>query len=98
MSSQRDLERRVRLDKSRPHFETCLPRSVKAPPYGDGWLHEIKHDGFRIIGHRDADGVCAPDNAQRLRLHFEVSVGRSGSQQCLRFDALDLAAGWAIRH
>jgi bifunctional non-homologous end joining protein LigD len=30
---------------------------VKAPPSGDGWLHEIKHDGFRIIGYRDADSV-----------------------------------------
>jgi ATP-dependent DNA ligase len=58
MSAQRDLLRRVRQDKARPRFEPCLPRSVKAPPSGDGWLHEIKHDGFRIIGYRDANGVC----------------------------------------
>ncbi len=57
MSVQRDLERRVRLAKSGPRFEPCLPRSVKTPPSGDGWLHEIKHDGFRIIGYRDADSV-----------------------------------------
>jgi len=57
MSVQRDLQRRVRLDKSRPRFEPCLPRFVKAPPSGDGWLHEIKHDGFRIMGYRDADGL-----------------------------------------
>ena len=24
---------------------------------GPGWIHEIKHDGFRIVAHRDADGV-----------------------------------------
>jgi ATP-dependent DNA ligase len=24
---------------------------------GPGWIHEIKHDGFRILAHRDADGV-----------------------------------------
>ncbi len=58
MSVQRDLLRRVRQDKVRPRFKPCLPRSVKAPPSGDGWLHEIKHDGFRIIGYRDANGVC----------------------------------------
>ncbi len=57
MSVQRDLQRRVRQDKARPRFEPCLPRSVKAPPSGDGWLHEIKHDGFRIIGYRDANGA-----------------------------------------
>jgi ATP-dependent DNA ligase len=24
---------------------------------GDGWLHELKHDGFRIIAHKDSDEV-----------------------------------------
>jgi ATP-dependent DNA ligase len=27
------------------------------PPAGPGWIHEIKHDGFRIIAQRDAAGV-----------------------------------------
>ena len=38
-------------------IEPCLPSSAKAPPSGPGWLHEIKHDGFRIIARRDAAGV-----------------------------------------
>jgi ATP-dependent DNA ligase len=25
----------------------CLPTTAPQPPSGDGWLHEIKHDGFR---------------------------------------------------
>ena len=29
----------------------------KRPPSGDGWLHEIKHDGFRILARRDSAGV-----------------------------------------
>jgi ATP-dependent DNA ligase len=29
-------------------FEVCLPRKAKEPPSGPGWIHEIKHDGFRI--------------------------------------------------
>jgi bifunctional non-homologous end joining protein LigD len=37
--------------------EPCLPSSAKAPPSGPGWLHEIKHDGFRIIARRDGAGV-----------------------------------------
>ena len=40
-----------------PRFEPCLPRPAKAPPAGPGWIHEIKHDGFRIIARRDAAGV-----------------------------------------
>jgi bifunctional non-homologous end joining protein LigD len=35
----------------------CLPRPAKEPPTGPGWIHEIKHDGFRILGRRDAQGV-----------------------------------------
>ena len=27
----------------------CLPISAKQPPSGDGWLHEIKYDGFRLM-------------------------------------------------
>jgi bifunctional non-homologous end joining protein LigD len=34
-----------------------LPRPAKKPPAGPGWIHEIKHDGFRILAERDATGV-----------------------------------------
>ena len=46
--------------RSRPitHFiEPCLPRPVDKPPAGRDWLHEIKHDGFRIMARRDAAGA-----------------------------------------
>ncbi len=35
----------------------CLPIKAKQPPRGDGWLHEIKHDGFRVIARKDGDRV-----------------------------------------
>jgi len=38
-------------------IEPCLPSPAKVPPSGPGWLHEIKHDGFRILARRDAVGV-----------------------------------------
>jgi bifunctional non-homologous end joining protein LigD len=38
-------------------IEPCLPSPAKAPPSGPGWLHEIKHDGFRILARRDSAGV-----------------------------------------
>jgi ATP-dependent DNA ligase len=31
--------------------------SAKTPPSGPDWLHEIMHDGFRILARRDAKGV-----------------------------------------
>jgi ATP-dependent DNA ligase len=33
----------------------CLPMKAPKPPSGAQWLHEIKHDGFRVIKARDAE-------------------------------------------
>ena len=35
----------------------CLPTKALEPPSGEAWLHEIKHDGFRMLVRRDAAGV-----------------------------------------
>ena len=37
--------------------DPCLPSPAERPPSGAGWLHEIKHDGFRIMARRDGAGV-----------------------------------------
>ncbi len=37
--------------------EPCLPSPAKRPPAGSNWIHEIKHDGFRIMARRDSAGV-----------------------------------------
>ncbi len=34
-----------------------MPTLVEKPPEGDGWIHEIKFDGYRSQIVRDADGV-----------------------------------------
>src|SRR3974390_2043801 len=47
-------------ERTRPGLgiiEACLPSPAKAPPSGPGGLHEIKHDGFRILARRDSAGV-----------------------------------------
>ena len=41
-----------------PDFcEPCLPSPVEHPPGGSDWIHEIKHDGFRLLARRGANGV-----------------------------------------
>ena len=35
----------------------CLPTKASTPPYGGLWLHEIKHDGFRVIARKDGARV-----------------------------------------
>jgi bifunctional non-homologous end joining protein LigD len=34
----------------------CLPSPADRPP-GTNWIHEIKHDGFRLMVRRDAAGI-----------------------------------------
>jgi hypothetical protein len=48
------LERKSRLVG---FIEPCLPSAAKVPPSGPDWIHEIKHDGFRIMARRDAAGT-----------------------------------------
>jgi hypothetical protein len=35
----------------------CLPTKTDNLPSGSQWLHEIKHDGFRIVARKDAERV-----------------------------------------
>jgi bifunctional non-homologous end joining protein LigD len=49
----------------------CLPTAAKEPPSGDGWLHEIKHDGYRVLARR---------HGQRIQL-----FSRSGNELTNRF-------------
>ncbi|HKD92784.1 MAG TPA: hypothetical protein VKB56_12815 [Terriglobales bacterium] len=38
-------------------IEPCLPSPAAKPPAGANWIHEIKHDSFRMMARRDAAGV-----------------------------------------
>jgi bifunctional non-homologous end joining protein LigD len=38
-------------------FEPCIPTRGTKVPYHPDWIHEIKHDGFRLIVQRDHDRV-----------------------------------------
>jgi bifunctional non-homologous end joining protein LigD len=44
---------RTRLPPS-GFIKPCLPSPAEHPPSGPGWIHEIKHDGFRLMARRDA--------------------------------------------
>ena len=49
---------RKRLSADRASFiEPCLPSPADKPPSGSNWIHEIKHDGFRLMARRDPVGI-----------------------------------------
>lgn len=45
------------LHRSVGFIAPCLPSAAKTLPAGPDWLHEIKHDGFRILVRRETAGV-----------------------------------------
>ena len=50
----------------------CLPTKARTLPSGSQWLHEIKHDGFRIIACKNGAKVrlySRPGNDQIGRAH-----------------------------
>jgi bifunctional non-homologous end joining protein LigD len=48
------LARRIRTDG---FIEPSVPTIAHKPPSGPGWVHEIKHDGYRLIVRRDGKAV-----------------------------------------
>jgi ATP dependent DNA ligase domain len=74
-SVMRELRRRVRAELSRPKFEPCLPRAADQAPAGPDWLHEIKHDGFRILAHRQGRSIrLLTRNGRDLADRFPLAV------------------------
>ena len=58
----------------------CLPTKAPRPPSGAQWLHEIKHDGSRVIARKDGPRVklfSRPGNdlTWRFRLIVEAMAG-----------------------
>jgi hypothetical protein len=48
---------RKRLAAEARFIEPCLPSPAEKPPSGSNWIHEIKHDGFRLMARRDPVGI-----------------------------------------
>jgi bifunctional non-homologous end joining protein LigD len=65
----------------------CLPTSSPQPPSGDPWLHEIKHDGFRVIARKEGRRVrlySRPGNDLTARFPLIVdSPARLRSRSCI---------------
>jgi bifunctional non-homologous end joining protein LigD len=66
---------------------SCLPTKAPRPPTGGAWLHEIKHDGFRVIARKDGDRVrlySRPGNDLGYRFSLIVAaLARLRSRSCI---------------
>ena len=76
------------LLRTRPAFiPPCLPSAAERPPSGPGWLHEVKHDGFRVLARRDVASVRlftrnGIDWSERFPLIVQA-VGALRARSCL---------------
>jgi bifunctional non-homologous end joining protein LigD len=65
----------------------CLPTKAERPPSGELWLHEIKHDGFRVIARKDGAKVrlySRPGNDLTRRFPLIVeALARLRASSCI---------------
>jgi|SRR5262245_5724035 len=65
----------------------CLPTKAHTLPSGGLWLHEIKHDGFRVIARKDGERVrlySRPGNDLTRRFPLIVeTLARLRSRSCI---------------
>src|SRR6202040_3261059 len=65
----------------------CLPTNASAPPSGKLWLHEIKHDGFRVMARKAGGRVrlySRPGNDLTYRFPLIVeALAKLRSQSCI---------------
>src|SRR6478752_9456200 len=56
-------------------IEPCQPSKAAAPPSGSDWVHEIKHDGYRLMVRRDGSRVrCFTRNGHDWADRFPAIV------------------------
>src|SRR6476646_6461178 len=68
-------------------IQPCLPTKAPRPPSGGMWLHEIKHDGFRVIARKQGARVrlySRPGNELTERFPLIVeALARLRSHSCI---------------
>src|SRR5215207_8240614 len=79
-------------------IEPCLPSPADRPPSGSNWIHEIKHDGYRLMARRDPVGIRlitrrGNDWSDRFPLVVEA-VNDLGVRSCL----IDGVYSYALRN
>jgi bifunctional non-homologous end joining protein LigD len=66
---------RPRIRRVSGTIEPCLPVAATVPPAGPDWIHEIKHDGFRVMARRDGSKIrLISRNGRDLTYRFPLAA------------------------
>jgi hypothetical protein len=84
-------------------IEPCLPSLADRPPSGTNWIHEIKHDGYRLMARRDSvaptiDGPGATETGEQEQMLSPGIIGTVGRPPpvCKQHDPLGPRFGGAF--
>jgi hypothetical protein len=82
------MEWRTKPRIKRPGIiEPCIPTRATKPPVGPQWIHEIKHDGYRLIA-RKRDG--------RVRLFTRNGFDWSDRYPMAKRPTKQTSSSWAV--
>jgi acyl-CoA synthetase (AMP-forming)/AMP-acid ligase II len=59
-------------------IEPCLPSPDDKPPSGANWIHEIKHDGYRLMARRDPVVTRTGNDGTAVALLWRPPRGQPG--------------------
>ena len=67
--------------------EPCLPSKAEQPPSGPLWVHEIKHDGYRLMVRRDGSRIvrCFTRNGNDWTDRFPAIVETASQLRATSF-------------
>jgi hypothetical protein len=72
-------------------IEPCIPTLASRPPVGPQWIHEIKHDGYRLIARkRDGRVRQLSDPHENIALKVLCEMWISLANESLGFSECDL--------
>ena len=83
-------------------IEPCRPSKATRPPSGQLWVHEIKHDGFRLLVRREGSRVrCFTRNGNDWSDRFPAIVEAAGKLKASSFlidgEGHGAPPGWHLR-
>jgi ATP-dependent DNA ligase len=83
-------------------FEPCIPTRGSRVPIGKDWIHEIKHDGYRLIVQREGKRVRlvtrnGHDWTNRYPLIVEAALQNRSSSFVVDGEAVLLGVSTAYR-
>ena len=79
------------LQRPSGFIQPCLPSKAAQPPSGPLWVHEIKHDGYRLMVRRDGQRArCFTRNGHDWANRFPAIVEAATSLLLLSKEDDDL--------